>query len=264
MTANNPYVPFPSKIKEIIKHTEKEWTFRMQYTGDVKPGQFYEVSVPKYGEAPISVSGIGEDFVDLTIRRVGRVTDEVFKLSAGDTILLRGPYGNGFDTSLYANGEVIVVAGGTGVSPVRGVIESLAHTADAKDKHVIVGFKSPGDMLFRDDLKRWADQLDLILTVDGAPEGYEGNIGLVTKYIPDVPIRDVKNAQAVVVGPPAMMRFSVMGLLQKGFEEKNIWVSQERKMCCGLGKCGHCRIGSTYVCLDGPVFNYVDSKDMID
>ena len=107
MTANNPYVPFPSKIKEIIKHTEKEWTFRMQYTGDVKPGQFYEVSVPKYGEAPISVSGIGEDFVDLTIRRVGRVTDEVFKLSAGDTILLRGPYGNGFDTSLYANGEVI-------------------------------------------------------------------------------------------------------------------------------------------------------------
>ena len=91
MTANNPYVPFPSKIKEIIKHTEKEWTFRMQYTGDVKPGQFYEVSVPKYGEAPISVSGIGEDFVDLTIRRVGRVTDEVFKLNAGDTILLRGP-----------------------------------------------------------------------------------------------------------------------------------------------------------------------------
>ena len=111
MTANNPYVPFPSKIKEIIKHTEKEWTFRMEYVGDVKPGQFYEVSVPKYGEAPISVSGIGEDFVDLTIRRVGRVTDEVFKLNASDTILLRGPYGNGFDTSLYANGEVIVVAG---------------------------------------------------------------------------------------------------------------------------------------------------------
>ena len=119
-------------------------------------------------------------------------------------------------------------------------------------------------MLFRDDLKNWEDRLDLILTVDGAPEGYEGNIGLVTKYIPEVPLRDVEKAQAVVVGPPPMMRFSVMGLLQKGFEEKNIWVSQERKMCCGLGKCGHCRIGSTYVCLDGPVFNYVDSKDMID
>ena len=264
----NIYVPFPSVLKEIIPHTQKEWTFRMSYRDakNVKPGQFFEVSVPKYGEAPISVSGIGDDFIDLTIRRVGRVTDEVFKFKAGDSVLLRGPYGNGFDTGLYENGEVIVVAGGTGVSPVRGVIEALSKTADAKDKHVIVGFRSPDDMLFREDLKSWAEKLDLILTVDGVPEGsdYKGNIGLVTKYIPDVPIKDLAAAQAVVVGPPAMMKFSVMGLLQKGFKEENIWVSQERKMCCGLGKCGHCRIGSTYVCLDGPVFNYVDSKEMID
>ncbi|MBP5292217.1 MAG: anaerobic sulfite reductase subunit B [Lachnospiraceae bacterium] len=260
----NPYVPFPSEIMDIIRHTEKEYTFRMKFIGDVKPGQFFEVSVPKYGEAPISVSGIGEDFVDLTIRKVGRVTNEVFEKGKGTTLLLRGPYGNGFDTSLYEKGEVVVVAGGTGVSPVRGVIEALANTAEPKDKHVIVGFRSPDDMLFRDDLKRWDEVLDLILTVDGAPEGYEGKIGLVTKYIPDLPLKDVASAQAVVVGPPAMMRFSVMGLLQKGFKEENIWVSQERKMCCGLGKCGHCRIGQTYVCLDGPVFNYTESKNMLD
>jgi anaerobic sulfite reductase subunit B len=159
---------------------------------------------------------------------------------------------------------MIVVAGGTGVSPVRGVIDTLAETKAPKDKHVIVGFRSPDDMLFRVDLKRWDEKLDLILTVDGAPEGYTGNIGLVTKYIPDVPIRDLETAQAVVVGPPPMMRFSVMGLLQKGFKEENIWVSQERKMCCGLGKCGHCRVGEKYICLDGPVFNYTVSKDMID
>ena len=177
---------------------------------------------------------------------------------------MRGPYGNGFDTSLYEEGEVLVVAGGTGVSPVRGVIDALAGTKDAGDKHVIVGFRSPDDMLFRDDLKRWDKKLDLILTVDGAPEGYEGNIGLVTKFIPEVPIRDTAKAQAVVVGPPPMMRFSVMGLLEKGFREENIWVSQERKMCCGLGKCGHCRVGEKYICLDGPVFNYTVSKDMID
>ena len=270
---DNPYVPFPSKILEVIRHTQKEYTFRMeftgdvkpgQFTGDVKPGQFFEVSMPKYGEAPISVSGIGENFVDLTIRKVGRVTGEVFEKYEGQSLLMRGPYGNGFDVSLYKDGEVIVVAGGTGVSPVRGVIEALSLTKDAKDKNVIVGFKSPDDMLFRSDLKNWADRLDLILTVDGAPEGYEGNIGLVTKFIPEVPIRDVEKAQAVVVGPPPMMRFSVMGLLQKGFKEENIWVSQERKMCCGLGKCGHCRIGEKYVCLDGPVFNYTVSKDMID
>ena len=261
---DNPYVPFPSKILEVIRHTQKEYTFRMEFVGDVKPGQFFEVSMPKYGEAPISVSGIGDNFVDLTIRKVGRVTGEVFEKYEGQSLLMRGPYGNGFDVSLYEDGEVIVVAGGTGVSPVRGVIEALSRTKDAKDKHVIVGFKSPDDMLFRSDLKNWADRLDLILTVDSAPEGYEGNIGLVTKFIPEVPIRDVEKAQAVVVGPPPMMRFSVMGLLQKGFKEENIWVSQERKMCCGLGKCGHCRIGEKYVCLDGPVFNYTVSKDMID
>ncbi len=264
VTENNPYVPFPSEVLDVIKHTQKEYTFRMKFTGDVKPGQFFEVSVPKFGEAPISVSGIGEDFVDLTIRRVGRVTNEVFETYKGQSLLLRGPYGNGFDLDLYKGKEVIVVAGGTGVSPVRGVIDSFTQDADAKDKHVIVGFRSPDDMLFRDDLKVWDEKLDLFLTVDGAPEGYEGKVGLVTKYIPEVELRDVANAVAVVVGPPPMMRFSVMGLLQKGFKEENIWVSQERKMCCGLGKCGHCRVGEKYICLDGPVFNYTESKDMID
>ena len=260
----NPYVPFSSEILDVIKHTEKEYTFRMKFVGDVKPGQFFEVSIPKYGEAPISVSGIGEDYVDLTIRRVGRVTNEVFEHYKGQSLLLRGPYGNGFDVDLYKDGEVVVIAGGTGVSPVRGVIHALCGTAEPKDKYAIVGFRSPGDMLFRDDLKLWDEKLNLILTVDGAPKRYEGRIGLVTKYIPDLPLRDPSTAQAVVVGPPPMMRFSVQGLLQKGFKEENIWVSQERKMCCGLGKCGHCRIGMRYVCLDGPVFNYVDSKDMID
>jgi len=261
---NNPYIPFPSKILEVIRHTAKEYTFRMAFEGDVKPGQFFEVSIPKFGEAPISVSGIQPGSVDLTIRKVGRVTNEVFEHYTGQTLLLRGPYGNGFDLSLYEQGEVVVVAGGTGVSPVRGVISALAETADAADKHVIVGFRSPDDMLFRDDLAVWKDKLDLILTVDGAPEGYSGNIGLVTKFIPTLPLRDPATTKAVVVGPPAMMRFSVQGLLQKGLREENIWVSQERKMCCGLGKCGHCRIGMNYVCLDGPVFNYTQSKEMLD
>ena len=135
---DNPYVPFPSRILEVIRHTQKEYTFRMEFTGDVKPGQFFEVSMPKYGEAPISVSGIGENYVDLTIRRVGRVTNEVFEHYEGQSLLMRGPYGNGFDTSLYEDGEVIVIAGGTGVSPIRGVIDALADTKVPGDKHVIV------------------------------------------------------------------------------------------------------------------------------
>lgn len=222
----NPYVPFPSKVLEVVRHAKKGYTFRTAFSGDVKPGQFFEVSVPKSGEAPIGVSGIvpGKS-VDLTIRRVGRVTNEMFDTYAGQILLLRGPYGNGFDVGRYVDGECVVVAGGAGVSPVRGVIEALAQRATPRDKHVIVGFRSSDDMLFRDDLARWDKALDLTLTVDAAPEGYEGNVGLVTKYISELALRDPATAQAVVVGPPPMMHFTVLGLLDRGFAEKNIWVS---------------------------------------
>lgn len=260
----NVYIPFASEILEVIRHTEKEFTFRMEFRGDVKPGQFFEVSIPKFGEAPISVSGIGENFVDLTIRRVGRVTNEVFEHYQGQKLLMRGPYGNGFDVGSFLNGETVVVAGGTGVSPVRGVIEALSTSEQAKKKYVIVGFRSPDDMLFRTDLKNWAERLNLILTVDRAEEGYAGNVGLVTKYIQDLPLADPSNARAVVVGPPAMMRFTIIELQKKGFRDENITVSYERKMCCGLGKCGHCRIGGKYVCIDGPVFPYNEAKALLD
>ena len=260
----NPYIPFPSKILDVIKHTKKEYTLRMEFHGDVKPGQFFEVSIPKFGEAPISVSGITENSVDLTIRKVGRVTDEVFENYVGDTLFLRGPYGNGFDVDKYTDGEGVVVAGGTGVSPVRGVINALAASKDSKDKHVILGFRSPSDMLFRDDIADWENKIDLILTMDKEAEGYTGNVGLVTKFIPELKLKNIETAQAVVVGPPPMMKFSVIELLKLGFKEENIWVSYERKMCCGIGKCGHCKVNDTYICLDGPVFNYVDSKALID
>ncbi len=264
MMAENPYLPFSSEILDVIKHTGKEYTFRMHFTGDVKPGQFFEVSVPKFGEAPISVSGIGEDFVDLTIRRVGRVTNEVFEHYKGQSLLMRGPYGNGFDVDLYREGETVVVAGGTGVSPVRGVINALSQMPNASDKYVIVGFRSPDDLLFRDDLARWDGLLNLIQTVDSGPEGYTGRVGLVTKFIADLPLKDPAAAKAVVVGPPPMMKFTIIELQKKGFKDENITVSYERKMCCGLGKCGHCRVNDTYICLDGPVFNYTEGRLLMD
>lgn len=264
MMNGNPYLPFASEILDVIRHTGKEYTFRMAFDGEVRPGQFFEVSIPKFGEAPISVSGIGDGTVDLTIRKVGRVTNEVFERYKGQSLLLRGPYGNGFDIGLYRDGEVVVVAGGTGVSPVRGVIQALSEMPDARDKHVVVGFRSPDDMLFREDLKAWAEKLQLTLTVDGAPEGYAGNIGLVTKYIEGLPLKDPASARAIVVGPPPMMKFTIIELQKKGFQDCNITVSHERKMCCGLGKCGHCRVNDTYICLDGPVFNYEFARDFVD
>ena len=128
----NDYVPFVSEIKDVIKHTAIEYTFRMSYKGDVKPGQFFEVSIPKYGEAPISVSGIGEDYVDLTIRKVGKVTNEVFERYKGETLLLRGPYGNGFDVEEYKGKELVVMAGGTGLSPVKGIVDYFCRMAEVQ------------------------------------------------------------------------------------------------------------------------------------
>lgn len=259
------YAPFLSEIQSVKKHTDIEYTFSMSYRGEVKPGQFFEVSIPKYGEAPISVSGIGENYVDLTIRRVGKVTDEVFERYEGDKLFMRGPYGNGFDVKDYRDSELVIIAGGTGASPVRGVIEYFSeHREERKSMTLIAGFKSPRDILFRDDFRRWEKNMNLILTVDEAEEGYEGKVGLVTQYISRLEFADVSIAKAVVVGPPAMMRFSVKGLLEQGFAEENIWVSYERRMCCGIGKCGHCRIGDKYVCVDGPVFPYTIGKNLLD
>lgn len=262
---NNDYIPFPSKILEVIEHTDIEYTFRMEFEGEVKPGQFFEVSIPRYGEAPISVSGIGENFVDLTIRKVGKVTNEIFKNYVGDKLFMRGPYGNGFDVDIYKDKELIVVAGGTGLSPVRGVVDYFAtNINETKGLTLITGFKSPKDMLFKEDLKSWNDKMNLIVTVDSAEEGYTGHTGLVTKFIPELDIKDKENVQIIVVGPPMMMKFTVMEFLKLGIKEENIWISQERKMCCGLGKCGHCKIDDTYICLDGPVFNYTKGKLLRD
>ncbi len=261
----NEYIPQFSTIKEVIKHTDLEYTFRMEFEGDVKPGQFFEVSLPKYGEAPISVSGIADGLVDFTIRRVGKVTNEIFENYVGDKLLIRGPYGNGFDVDNYKGKEIVIIGGGTGVSPMRGVIQYFAaNPEEAVSTTLIAGFKSPSDVLFKKDFEEWAKTINVIKSVDSAPEGYEGPVGMVTKYIPDLKFENIENAVFICVGPPIMIRFTIMEIQKLGVKDEQIWVSNERKMCCGLGKCGHCKIGSTYICLDGPVFNYVDGKELID
>ena len=261
----NLYKPFLSGIKEIIKHTELEYTFRMEFEGDVRPGQFFEVSIPKFGEAPISVSGVGNGTVDMTIRKVGKVTNELFEGFEGSSFFIRGPYGNGFDLEIYKGRQLIIVAGGTGVSPVRGVIDYFTKNPEqVKGFAAVIGFKSPADILFAEDIKLWEQNKSFILTVDKGGKEYKGNEGLVTQYIPHIAIADVKDVQVIVVGPPVMMKFAVAEFLRRNVPEENIWISYERKMCCGLGKCGHCRIGDKYVCLDGPVFTYAEGKLLAD
>ena len=261
----NEYIPKLSKIKEVIKHTDLEYTFRMEYDGEVKPGQFFELSIPKYGEAPISVSGIGDGLVDFTIRRVGTVTNEVFENYVGDKLFIRGPYGNGFELENYKGKELVIIGGGTGVSPMRGVIQYFsAHPEEAVSTTLIAGFKSPEDVLFKKDFEEWKKTFHVIQTVDAAPEGYEGPVGMVTKYIPDLRFKNPENAVFICVGPPVMIKFTIMEIKKLGIKDEQIWTSYERKMCCGIGKCGHCRMNEKYVCLDGPVFNYTEARELID
>lgn len=262
---NNIYLPFKSKIISIKPHTEIDYTFRMEFEGEVKPGQFFEVSIPKYGEAPISVSEIGENYVDLTIRKVGKVTDVIHTFFPGNHLFMRGPFGNGFDINLYKGKEVIVAAGGTGLAPVKGIVDYFAkHVDEVKSFTLLCGFKSPKDILFKEDLAKWEETIKTIITVDNGDENYKGNTGLITKYVEGLNIENADETTVVVVGPPIMMKFTLPEFLKRGIREENIWVSYERKMCCGVGKCGHCKIDDTYICLDGPVFNYTKAKELID
>jgi anaerobic sulfite reductase subunit B len=262
---NQVYLPIKTEILNVEKHTDIDYTFRVGYTGAVKPGQFFEISIPKYGEAPISVSEIGVDYLDFTIRRIGCVSNAIHNLTCGDYFYIRGPYGNGFDINLYKNKEIIVAAGGTGLAPVKGVIDYFAvNPQDAKAFTLIMGFKTPQDILFKRDIEMWKKKIKTLLTVDRAREEYEGNRGLITNYVKDLEIKDVESAQVIVVGPPIMMKFTVLEFLKRGIIDENIWVSYERRMSCGVGKCGHCRIDDIYICLDGPVFNFTKARYLID
>lgn len=262
----NQYLPFPSKIIKVTKHTDLEYTFKMTFEGHVKPGQFFELSLPKFGEAPISVSGIGDGTVDFTIRKVGKVTNEVFERYEGESLFMRGPYGNGFDVDDYKEKEIVIIAGGTGLSPVKGVVDYFSdHLEEAKGTTLIAGFKSPKEILFVKDFGRWKERINVILTADSEGEGaIPCQKGLVTEYIPELKLKEPKHTAAIVVGPPIMIKFATQGLIKAGLEPENIWLSHERKMCCGIGKCGHCKIDDTYVCLDGPVFKYTKGINLVD
>ena len=210
---------------------------------------------------------MGDGYADFTIRKVGKVTDELFQLKKGDKIFLRGFYGNGWPVEQLKGKNIVIVAGGTGVSPVKSLINMLYDDSEyAKEIYLILGFKNSQSILFSDELAKWktSEHFHVIYTLDS--EEYEGfNKGLVTEFLPTVPFESFgDNYECIVVGPPIMMKFAGAGLLKNGVSEGKIWMSFERKMSCAIGKCGHCRIDEIYVCLDGPVFNYTVGKKLVD
>ena len=261
---DNAYVPFPMKVISVIQETSIDWTFRVECDFTPIGGQFLQLSIPGVGEAPISISDFGDGWLDMTIRKVGRLTDVIFDLQPGDSIYARGPYGNGFNLDDYRGKNLLLVTGGTGLAPVKSIISYFHRNRDQLNSfNLILGFKSPDDILFAEEIEAWKENVDITLTVDKEHDGWSGNTGLVTHYIDEFEFKD-EPTEVIVVGPPMMMKFSTLGLVKLNFPEDNIWVSFERKMSCGIGKCGHCKIDETYVCLEGPVFTYPKAQQLLD
>lgn len=262
---SNPVMPKPHKILDIVRETNLEYTFRIETDMRPQHGQFFQLSLPRVGECPISVSNFGEGWMEFTIRSVGKVTDQLFSLQPGDELFVRGPYGKGWPVDELRGKHLVVVAGGTGVSPVRSLLNKCAAEPDfVKSVDLVCGYKNEDCILFRPDLKRWAEKFRTTYTLDcQVCEGWE--TGLVTTHIPKVPFDSFgENYAVIIVGPPVMMHFCGLECKKLGIPDEKIWVSFERKMSCAVGKCGHCRIDETYVCLEGPVFNYAVAKDLLD
>ncbi|MBZ4682779.1 MAG: anaerobic sulfite reductase subunit [Fusobacteriaceae bacterium] len=263
----NCLLPKEYKIISVEKKTEIEWLFRVEFDSPVQGGQFIQVSIPRVGEAPISVSAFDNEagWVEFLIRKVGKVTDVIFDLKAGDSLFLRGPYGNVFPLEQYKGKHLVVVAGGSGLAPVRPIINHFYENDNSANVDILIGFKDENSIIFHDEINKWKSKFNTIITLDRACSLDGVCEGLVTQYIPYMKLaNDFDNMEVVIVGPPAMMKYSTLEFLRRGVPKDKIWVSFERKMSCAVGKCGHCKIDETYVCLEGPVFRYDKAETLFD
>ncbi|MFM2481397.1 anaerobic sulfite reductase subunit AsrB [Celerinatantimonas sp. YJH-8] len=264
-TSEHDLMPAPYSIMTIEKHTPLEWTFRVQTDLPAQLGQFVEVSLPLVGEAPISVSDCGDGWMDLLIRNVGKVTSALFAKHPGETIWLRGSYGHGYPIDTFRYQKLLIVAGGTGVAPVKGLLRYFSeHPEEIEQLDMILGYKNQESVLYKREMPLWRETHHLTVTLDEGQSDGPYRIGRVTEPLQELDIRDIHATRAIVVGPPIMIKFVVQMLQDKGFKAEQIWVDYERRMACSTGKCGHCRMGNIYVCVDGPVFNYAQAQNFID
>lgn len=264
----SPYLPFLGIIERSIRVSEKERLFSIAPSNEsllnYRPGQFYMVGLPGYGEAPISItSGPGERKIELCIRAVGNLTNAFHTLRKGDKIWLRGPFGRGFDLDELEGRDIIFVAGGIGIVPMRSLLKAvLARRERFGRLTLIYGAKGPDEILFAEEMEDWRSKgMDVQLTVDRPDPRWKGNTGVVTTLIPKVETSE-KNTVGIIIGPPVMYRFVILSLNAKGLGPEDIYMSLERRMKCGVGKCGHCQINSVYVCQCGPVFKMSELSGM--
>jgi len=254
----NDYIPKVVKIERSVSQAPDIKTFYLKSALDFTPGQFLEVSYFGAGEAPISISSSPrEKWLKITFRRSGDVTKAIFNLKKNDSLGIRGPFGNGFSLTGLKQKDLIFIAGGLGLAPLRSLLKFMLARKDNQPKNItlLYGARSPQEMLYKKELVDWGKVIKVILTVDNPESGWLGRTGVVTELLPEIKI-DPQNTIAYVCGPGMMIHFVSEKLLKLGIDSSNIIVSLERYMKCGVGKCGHCYIADKFVCRDGPVFSY--------
>jgi len=262
----SPYLPRWAEIARIENLTENEKLFELHLVNgeplDHKPGQFVELSVMGIGEAPISVSSPPRQngTFELAIRKVGNLTNAVHLLKTGDKVGIRGPFGTHFPVEEAKGKDILIVAGGIGLVPLRSFIHFvLEHRDEYGEVTILFGARNPLERLFLSELEQWVAREDIryLDTVDRPDPNWNGHVGVITTLFPEIDV-DPSRTYCVVVGPPVMYRFVILEAKAKGIPDNRILFSLERRMKCGVGKCGHCQINHLYVCQDGPVFRYAD------
>jgi anaerobic sulfite reductase subunit B len=252
--------PRPFRVASRRRETYDTWTLELSpVLGDAldpSPGQFTMIYAYGVGEVPISVSGqFGKALVH-TVRAVGPVTEAICAAEPGAMLGIRGPLGNSWPIEAAAGADVVVVAGGIGLAPLRPMLyRALADRAAYGRVVLLYGSRTPADLLYTDELETWRGTIDVDVTVDAADESWGGKVGVVPKLIAGAEF-DPASAHAFVCGPEIMMRFAAQALEERGVPADRIHVSLERNMRCGVGHCGHCQLGPTLICLDGPVYTY--------
>jgi NAD(P)H-flavin reductase len=254
--------PIPFRVRARRRETHDTWTLRLEpVAGDgpqVQPGQFTMVYAFGIGEVPISFSGDPRGPLVHTVRAVGPVTAAICAARRGSVLGVRGPFGNTWPVQDAAGGDVVIVAGGIGLPPLRPALyEILRHRRDYGEVALLYGARTPQDLVFRAELERWGarDDLQFDVTVDSAESGWRGKVGVVPKLVAGARFDSVATT-ALIVGPEIMMRYSAEALMERGVSPERIYVSMERNMQCGMGHCGHCQLGPTLICRDGPVYRY--------
>jgi NAD(P)H-flavin reductase len=261
--AADPMVPTPVRVMRSRRELVDVWTLEIEsgHGGfSFAPGQFNMLYAFGVGEAAISISGDPAETRTLihTIRAVGKVSGALTRLKSGDFVGLRGPFGAGWPVDQAEGYDVVVIAGGLGLAPLRPAIHRLLSARDKYGRIILLcGTRSPRDILFRTELERWRRRLDIDVevTVDHATPDWRGNVGVVTTLIGHTAF-DPRHAVALVCGPEIMMRFAAAELERAGIADEAIHLSMERNMKCAIGLCGHCQFGADFVCKDGPVMNF--------